>query len=110
MPQKNQLEPLDDGFVAFRTENGERWKHKDLTEGRVGEGYRTFISDDGEERRYRFSANDVHDATIFDLREQLRRAEPASGEARSAPASRDDRGASMSRGDRAAPASRDDRA
>lgn len=79
MPRNNSLQPLDNGFVAFRTENGERWKHRDLTEGRVGEGYRVFISDDGEERHYRFSPDEPHDATIHDLRDQLRRAEPASG-------------------------------
>ena len=90
MPGKRQLEPLDDGYVAFRTEDGERWKHKDLTDGRVGEGYRVFISDDGEERRYRFSSDEVHDATIFDLREQLKRAEPASEAAGTEPATRGD--------------------
>lgn len=72
---RNQLEPLDEGWVAFHTEDGERWRHKDLTEGRVGEGDRVFISDAGEERRYHFSSNEPHDATIEDLREQLRRAE-----------------------------------
>jgi hypothetical protein len=110
MPKKHQLEPLEDGFVAFRTETGERWKHRDLTEGRVGEGYRVFISDDGEERRYRFSTKEVHDATIFDLREQLKRAEPASGESRSESASGEARAAPSSRDDRIEPASRDDRA
>jgi hypothetical protein len=99
MSRKNQLEPLDDGYVAFRTEHGERWKHKDLTEGRVGEGYRVFISDDGEERRYRFSSSEVHDATIFDLREQLKRAEPTSDDARVAPTARHDRAEPASRGD-----------
>jgi hypothetical protein len=78
---RNQLEPLEDGYVAFRTANGERWKQKDLTEGRVGEGDRVFISDNGEERRYRFGPDELHDATIEDLREQLSRAEPAPGPA-----------------------------
>ena len=78
---RNQLEPLEDGYVAFRTADGERWKHKDLTEGRVGEGYRVFISDAGEERRYRFGPEELHDATIEDLRDQLRSADPAPGPA-----------------------------
>ena len=77
MAGKNQLEPLDDGFVAFHTEDGERWKHRDETEARVGAGYRVFISDAGEERRFRFGANEPHDATLSDLREQLRQAEAA---------------------------------
>ena len=77
MARNNQLEPLDDGYVAFRTQDGERWKHKDMTKGRVGEGYRVFISDEGAERRYQFGPDELHDATIEDLREQLRRAEPA---------------------------------
>jgi hypothetical protein len=78
---RSQLEPLDDGYVAFRTKDGERWKHKDLTEGRVGEGYRVFISDSGEERRYRFGPDELHDATIEDLREQLHQADSAPGPA-----------------------------
>lgn len=80
MAGKNQLEPLDDGWVAFRAEDGVRWRHKDMTEGRVGEGYRVFMADSGEERRYRFSATELHDATVEDLRDQLRRSEPAPGE------------------------------
>lgn len=78
---RSQLEPLEDGYVAFRTAEGQRWKHKDLTEGRVGEGYRVFISDAGEERRYQFGPEELHDATVEDLREQLRRADPAPGPA-----------------------------
>lgn len=78
---RNQLEPLEDGYVAFHAQDGKRWKHKDLTEGRVGEGDRVFISDNGEERRYRFGPDELHDATIEDLREQLARAEPAPGPA-----------------------------
>lgn len=76
MARKNHLEPLEDGWVAFHSEDGQRWRHKDLTEGRVGEGDRLFISDDGEERRYRFAADEPHDATIEDLRDQLRRSQP----------------------------------
>lgn len=78
MPRHNEIEPLEDGYVAFRTSDGERWKHRDLTEARVGGGYRVFVSDAGEERRYRFGADEPHDATVEDLRDQLRRAEPTS--------------------------------
>ena len=76
MSKKDQLEPLEDGWVAFRAEGGERWRHKDMTDGRVGEGDRLFVADSGEERRYRFSSTEPHDATIEDLRDQLRQAEP----------------------------------
>jgi hypothetical protein len=76
MSHNDRLEPLDDGFVAFHTENGERWKHKDLEESRAGGGYRVFISDRGEERRYVFGPRESHDATIFDLRTQLAKATP----------------------------------
>lgn len=76
MAAKDRIEPLDDGWVAFHDEDGERWRHKDMTEGRVGEGERVFISDDGEERRYRFDASEPHDATLEDLRDQVRRAQP----------------------------------
>jgi hypothetical protein len=70
----NRLEPLADGFVAFHTERGERWRHKDMSPARTGPGYRVFVSDAGEERRYEFGANESHDATVFDLRDQLARA------------------------------------
>lgn len=76
MAPKNQLEPLDDGWVAFHDDDGHRWRHKDMTEGRVGVGERVFVADDGEERHYRFDATELHDATIEDLREQLRRSLP----------------------------------
>jgi hypothetical protein len=76
MGDRNKLEPLPDGFVAFRTEDGQRWRHKDVAEARVGEGYRLFISDSGEERRYVFGPKELHDATLFDLRHQLNRAQP----------------------------------
>ena len=72
----NKLEPVADGFVAFHTERGDRWRHKDLSEARTGPGYRLFVSDAGEERRYEFGANESHDATILDLREQLEKAKP----------------------------------
>ena len=76
MGDRNKLEPLPDGFVAFRTEDGQRWRHKDVEDGRVGEGYRLFLSDKGEERKYVFGPNESHDATLFDLRHQLSRAQP----------------------------------
>ena len=76
MKSNNKLEPLPDGFVAFHTERGERWRHKDMEDGRTGTGYRVFISDKGEERRYKFGPRESHDATILDLRDQLARAEP----------------------------------
>jgi hypothetical protein len=72
----DRLEQLDDGFVAFHDEKGVRWKHKDMTPGRTGEGYRVFISDHGEERRYTFGPKESHDATILDLRDQLAKATP----------------------------------
>ena len=77
----NHLEPLPDGFVAFHTEDGQRWRHNDMSPSRTGPGYRVFISDSGEERRYEFTANESHDATILDLRDQLARAKPAAGAA-----------------------------
>ena len=86
MSSKNRLEPLEDGFVAFHTEDGERWKHKDIEAGRTGPGYRLFISDRGEERRYLFGPHESHDATILDLRDQVARAQPLTPEARSSPA------------------------
>lgn len=75
MADRNRLEPLDDGWVAFWTEDGERWKHKDLEEARVGPGVRLFVSDRGEERQYTFGPAEPHDATLWDLREQLRRSQ-----------------------------------
>ena len=77
----NKLEPVADGFVAFHTERGDRWRHKDLSEARTGPGYRLFVSDSGEERRYEFGPHESHDATILDLREQLEKARPMSGAA-----------------------------
>ena len=73
-----QLEHLPDGFIAFHTKDGQRWRHKDVSEGRVGPGYRVFISDGGEERRYEFGPKEVHDATLLDLRDQLAKAKPVS--------------------------------
>ena len=75
MPRNSdRLEPLEDGFVGFRTADGQRWKHKDIEEGRVGPGYRLFVSENGEERRYAFGKHEPHDATLLDLREQLAKA------------------------------------
>lgn len=78
MTKRDKLEPLPDGWVAFHTETGERWKHKDFTEaGATGTTvhYRTFVSDKGEQRRYTFAPKDARDSTVWDLREQLRRSE-----------------------------------
>ena len=60
MAKGDRLEPLPDGSVAFRTEGGERWRHKDIEDARVGGGYRLFISDTGEERRYVFGPTESH--------------------------------------------------
>lgn len=73
----DRLEPLPDGFVGFRASNGERWRHKDIEAGRTGPGYRLFVSESGEERRYMFAPTEPHDATLLDLREHLSRAKPA---------------------------------
>ena len=76
----DHLEPLADGFVAFHAADGTRWKHWDVESARVGEGYRLFVSDGGEERRYTFGPGEPHDATLLDLREQLQRATPVAAE------------------------------
>ena len=76
MGRNDRLEPLPDGFVAFHTERGERWKHKDVAGAGAGTGYRLFVSDAGEERHYVFGPKESHDATILDLREQLAKATP----------------------------------
>jgi hypothetical protein len=81
MNKRDRLEPLADGWVAFHTESGERWKHKDFAENEasgLAAHYRLFVSDRGEQRRYTFAAKDPRDSTVWDLREQLRRAEVAS--------------------------------
>ncbi|HVE78204.1 MAG TPA: hypothetical protein VNA89_05065 [Gemmatimonadaceae bacterium] len=79
MSKRDRLEPQPDGFVAFHTESGERWKHKDVVEdGATGAGYRLFVSERGEERRYYFRPRETRDATISDLRMQLAAAKPAS--------------------------------
>jgi hypothetical protein len=77
----DRLEPLADGFVAFHTTKGERWKHRDMEDARTGPGYRLFVSDRGEQREYAFGPHEPHDATLLDLREQLARATPVSAAA-----------------------------
>lgn len=72
----DRLEPLADGFTAFHTTSGERWKHRDMEDSRVGPGYRLFVNERGEQRRYEFGPTEPHDATLFDLRDQLGRAKP----------------------------------
>ena len=72
----DRLESLADGFVGFHTTAGERWKHRDVEASRIGPGYRLFVSDRGEQRRYTFGPSEPHDATVLDLREQLARAAP----------------------------------
>ena len=73
---KDRLEPLPDGSIAFHSESGERWRHKDIEAAVTGPGYRIFLSDRGEERRYTFGPHEPHDATLFDLRRQLSLATP----------------------------------
>ena len=73
---RNHLEQLEGGFVAFYTADGERWKHRDEETARTGPGYRLFVSDKGERRRYVFGPGQPHDTTVFDLREQVARATP----------------------------------
>jgi len=77
MNKRDKLEPLADGWVAFHTESGDRWKHKDSTESAAGATahYRSFVSDKGEQKRYTFAPKDARDSTVWDLREQLRRSE-----------------------------------
>lgn len=71
MSRKDRLEPEPDGFVAFHSEAGERWRHKDVEDAVTGPGYRQFLSASGEERRYYFGAKEPHDVTVHDLRRQL---------------------------------------
>jgi hypothetical protein len=72
----DRLERLADGFTAFHTARGDRWRHRDVEASRVGPGYRLFISDRGEHRRFDFGPTEPHDATLSDLRDQLARATP----------------------------------
>ncbi len=73
---RDRLELLPDGFTAFHSADGTRWKHRDVGGSRVGPGYRLFVSERGERRRYEFGPKEPHDATVFDLREQLATAQP----------------------------------
>jgi hypothetical protein len=84
MNKRDRLEPLAEGWVAFHTESGDRWKHKDFTEtSATGTTvhYRLFVSDAGEQKRYTFAPKDSRDSTVWDLREQLRRSESISANA-----------------------------
>ena len=78
MSKRDKLEPLPDGWVGFHTESGDHWKHKDLTDvSATGTPthYRLFVPDRGDQKRYTFGAKDPRDSTVWDLREQLRRAD-----------------------------------
>jgi len=78
MNKRDKLEPLADGWVAFHTESGDRWKHKDVTESDTAGTtvhYRSCVGDNGEPKRYTFAPKDARDSTVWDLREQLRRSE-----------------------------------
>jgi len=78
MSKRDKLEPLPEGWVGFHTESGEHWKHKDSAEASATGTtvhYRLFVSDRGEQKRYTFAPKDSRDSTVWDLREQLRRAE-----------------------------------
>jgi hypothetical protein len=80
MSKRDKLEPMPEGWVAFHTESGQRWKHKDFSETSATAAavhYRLFVSDSGEQRRYGFAPKDTRDSTVWDLRDQLRRSEPA---------------------------------
>ena len=79
MSKRDKLEPMADGWVGFHTESGDHWKHKDMTEAAATGSvhYRLFVADKGEQRRYAFAPKDPRDSTVWDLREQLRRSEPA---------------------------------
>lgn len=84
MNKRDKLEPLADGWVAFHTESGDRWKHKDFTEtAEAGTTvhYRSFVSDGGVQKRYTFAPKDSRDSTVWDLREQLRRSEAVAASA-----------------------------
>jgi len=82
MNKRDKLEPLAEGWVGFHTESGEHWKHKDFTEsGATGTtvNYRLFVPDRGDQKRYTFAPKDPRDSTVWDLREQLRRADVVAG-------------------------------
>jgi hypothetical protein len=78
MSKRDKLEPMPDGWVAFHTESGQRWKHKDFTESAATGTtvqYRLFVADGGEQRRYTFAPKDARDSTVWDLRDQLGRSD-----------------------------------
>ena len=84
MSKRDKLEPMPDGWVAFHTESGKRWRHKDVSEtATTGTAvhYRLFVSDGAEQRRYTFAPKDARDSTVWDLRDQLQRSEPVAAEA-----------------------------
>jgi len=84
MSKRDKLEPMPEGWVAFHTESGDRWKHKDFAETAANGAtvhYRSFVSDTGEQKRYTFAPKDSRDSTVWDLREQLRRAESGAASA-----------------------------
>jgi hypothetical protein len=84
MSKRDRLEPMPDGWVAFHTESGQRWKHRDSTESAAtgtAVHHRLFVADNGEQRRYTFAPKDARDSTVWDLREQLRRSEPVAAAA-----------------------------
>jgi len=84
MNKRDKLEPLSEGWVAFHTDSGERWKHKDFAETPAGSPpahYRLFVADNGDQRRYVFAPKDPRDSTVWDLREQLQRSEPVAANA-----------------------------
>jgi hypothetical protein len=69
MSKRDKLEPLADGWVAFHTESGDRWKHKDFTENAptgTTAHYRSFVSDKGEQKRYTFAPKDARDSPFWD--------------------------------------------
>lgn len=79
MNKRDKLEPLPEGWVGFYTESGEHWKHKDSAETPAPGTtvhYRLFVPDRGDQKRYTFAPKDSRDSTVWDLREQLRRADP----------------------------------
>jgi hypothetical protein len=85
MNKRDKIEPLADGWVGFHAESGDHWKHKDFNEAAADGAsihYRLFVPDRGDQRRYTFAPKDPRDSTVWDLREQLRRADPVAAGAR----------------------------
>jgi hypothetical protein len=71
MGDRNKLEHLDDGTIAFHAEDGQRWRHRVVARAGNAPAYRHFVSDTGDERHYVFGERESFDATIHDLRDQL---------------------------------------